>query len=101
MKTLLLNGKEVKNHLDMFDVLEAVEDVFREKIDGNVQMPSKMYLYYPKYEGDLRIMPSYLPALNVSAVKIVNVHPQNSRFGLKTVMASLLLIDPQTGFLSV
>jgi alanine dehydrogenase len=51
---------------------------------------------YPK--GDLRTMPSYVEDMNTSAVKIVNVHADNFKeHGMRTVMATLLLVDPSTG----
>jgi alanine dehydrogenase len=57
-------------------------------------MPPKVYLSFPK--GDLRCMPVYIPALNIAGVKNVNVHPANK--DLPTVMATITLIDPETGF---
>lgn len=98
VKTLILTGKQVKKLLDMKEVLGAVEDAFRHKGLGKVQMPPKIYLFYQKHDGDLRTMPSYVEDMEVSAVKIVNVHPQNARkYGMRTVMAVLVLIDPHTG----
>jgi len=98
-ETLILTDEDVKNLLDMSEVLKAVERAFKEKGLGRVQMPKKSYLFYDKYDGDLRVMPSYLEALDVSAVKVVNSHPQNrSRYGLPTVMAVVVLVDPMSGF---
>jgi alanine dehydrogenase len=98
VKTLLLTGKQVKKLLDMQHVLGAVEDAFRHKGLGKAQMPPKVYLFYQKYDGDLRTMPSYVEDMDVSAVKIVNVHPQNAKnYGMRTVMAVLVLINPRTG----
>jgi len=78
--------------------MEAVETAFREKALGHVQMPPKIYLSYEKYNGDLRAMPSYLERLDVSAVKVVNSHPDNpKKFGLPTVMATIILVNPKTG----
>lgn len=95
---MILTGKQVKRLLGMKDVLGAVEDAFRHKGLGKAQMPPKMYLFYEKYDGDLRTMPSYVEDMDVSAVKIVNVHPQNAKnYGMRTVMAVLVLINPHTG----
>ncbi|MDH5664557.1 MAG: ornithine cyclodeaminase family protein, partial [Candidatus Bathyarchaeota archaeon] len=77
MKTLLLTEKDVKQLLTMDEVMEAVESAFKAKGLGHVQMPAKVYIFYNKYKGDLRAMPSYLEELDISAVKIVNVHPEN------------------------
>ena len=97
VQTLVLTGKQVKKLLEMGDVLVAVEEAFRYKGLGRVQMPPKSYLFFPEQDGDLRTMPSYVPDAGVAAVKIVNVHPQNAKYGLRTVMATLLLVDPRTG----
>ena len=98
MQTLLLSDNEVKSLLFMNEVIEAVESAFKEKGLGRVQMPAKIYLFYKKYNGDLRAMPSYLEELDISAVKIVNVHPDNrTKYGLPTVMATIVLVDPKSG----
>jgi alanine dehydrogenase len=95
---LLLTGKQVKKLLEMKDVLGAVENAYRHKGLGKVQMPPKAYLFYEKFNGDLRTMPSYVEDMDVSAVKIVNVHPDNAKnFGMRTVMAVLVLVNPHTG----
>jgi len=99
LKTLFLSDREVKDLLDMNCVMDAVEFVFREKELGRVQMPSKVYLFYGKHGGDLRVMPSYIEEADLSAVKIVNSHPGNmERHGLPTVMATVILVDPRNGF---
>jgi alanine dehydrogenase len=82
----------------MEEVMKAVELAFREKGLNHVQMPAKLYLFYKKYNGDLRAMPSYLEELDISAVKVVNVHPENRiKYNLPTVMATIVLIDPKNG----
>lgn len=98
VRTLILTGKQVKKLLDMKEVLGAVENAFKHKGLGKVQMPPKLYLFYTKFDGDLRTMPSYVEDMDVSAVKIVNVHPQNQKnFGMRTVMGVLVLVNPHTG----
>jgi len=99
LETLILTDEEVKALLSMKEVMENVELAFKEKGLKRVQMPAKIYLFYRKYNGDLRAMPSYLEELDVSAVKIVNAHPDNrTKYGLPTVMAVIVLVDPKNGF---
>ncbi len=93
----MLSEEDVKSLVTIEDALEAVELAFRERAWGHAQMPPKMYLTYQKYNGDLRTMPAYLENLDISAVKVVTVHPGNSRFGLPTVNATILLVDPKDG----
>ncbi|BAW32054.1 MAG TPA: alanine dehydrogenase [Methanothermobacter sp.] len=96
-KTLLLRKSDIKNLIDMNDILKAVEKAFKEYALGKVQMPPKSYLFFP--EGDFRIMPSYLEYSQVAGVKCVNSHPKNpKKYSLPTVMAIIELIDPTDGF---
>jgi len=98
MKTLLLTEKNIKQLLAMDEVMDVVESAFKEKGLDQVQMPAKLYLFYKKHNGDLRAMPSYLEELDISAVKVVNVHPENrGKYDLPTVMATIVLIDPKNG----
>jgi alanine dehydrogenase len=99
LETLLLRDDQVKKLLSISEAIEAVELAFEQKAKGRVQMPAKVYLYFKKSKGDLRTMPSYLEDLDISAVKIVNVHPDNpSNHKLPTIMAVITLVDPSTGF---
>ncbi|MEM2901728.1 MAG: alanine dehydrogenase [Candidatus Bathyarchaeia archaeon] len=98
MKILLLTYRDLQGILTPRMVLKAVEEAFREKGLGRVQMPPKVYLYFRRHEGDLRVMPSYLESLEASGVKVVNVHPNNPKLhGLPTVMAVMILVNPRTG----
>lgn len=98
MDVLFLNLKEVTKILEMEIALKAVEKAFYEKGMGRVVMPPKVYLFYEKYQGDIRVMPSYLPTYEISGVKVVNVHPHNpSKYKLPSVMATIILISPKNG----
>lgn len=92
--SLLLTGDEVLQVLDMELALEAAEEAFRAYGEGRVNMPPKAYLTLPK--GDFRAMYGFLSLKNgqICGLKWVNVHPQNPPRGLPTVMAKILLNDP-------
>jgi len=97
---LVLNQNQVKKLIPLSKiktVIGAVENAFGDYGRCVVQMPPKAYLYFAENNGDLRVMPSYSPVLKMAATKIVSVHPQNSKRGLSTVMASIMLNDPTTG----
>ncbi|MEM1541454.1 MAG: alanine dehydrogenase [Ignisphaera sp.] len=98
MKVLILSDKDVSDIMDMSRVIELMEIVFREKGLKRVQMPPKVYLFFDKYQGDLRAMPAYLESLDIAGVKLVNSHPMNPDvYKLPTVMATILLFDPKSG----
>jgi len=94
---LWLSEEVVSQLLEPKEVLPAVESAFLEHGLGRVQMPSKIYLDFPTSGGDLRTMPAYIKELNMAGVKVVNSHPGNPKRGLPTVMATLILNDPETG----
>jgi len=98
LKILLLSRKDVEEIISMREVIEAVEEAFRAKGLGKVQMPPKSYIYFNRYQGDFRVMPAYLEDIDAAGVKIVNVHSKNPQeHGLPTVMATIFLLDPKTG----
>jgi len=94
-----LSLNEIKELISIEEVINAVEGAFRSKGLGKVQMPPKSYIFFEKYNGDLRTMPAYIEDIDSAGVKIVNVHPDNpSKYNLPTVMATILLVDPKTGY---
>jgi len=83
----------------MKEAIHVVEGAFNEKGEGKVQMPPKMYVTLDEFEGDFRVMPTYLLSSHAAGVKIVNVHPNNpKKHGLPTVMATIVLLEPETGY---
>jgi len=97
-EVLLICEEEVKDLLSIEETIEIVEEAFRAKGLGKTQMPPKTYLTFDKYQGDIRIMPSYLETLDSAGVKVVNVHPRNPvRFGMPTIMGIIILVNPKNG----
>ena len=98
MKVLLLSRAEIEGLITVREAIEAVEGAFRAKGLGKAQMPPKSYIYFDRYDGDFRVMPAYLEEQGAAGVKIVNAHPLNPKeYGLPTVMAVIVLLDPKTG----
>ncbi|MGQ9689166.1 MAG: ornithine cyclodeaminase family protein [Desulfobaccales bacterium] len=95
--SLVLTGREVMQVLDMDLALAAARAAFRAYGEGRVNMPPKSYLTLAR--GDFRAMYGeiYLPEGHVCGLKWVNVHPGNPLRGLPTVMAKVVLNDPDTG----
>ncbi len=97
-KTLILTRREIEKLINMRKALRIVEEAFEAHGQGKVQMPAKIYIHLDKYHGDFRAMPAYIEGMEACGIKWVNVHPQNKRYGLPTVMAVIILSDPKTGF---
>ncbi|MDD4893888.1 MAG: ornithine cyclodeaminase family protein, partial [Candidatus Omnitrophica bacterium] len=96
-KTLILSSSHIRKLIDMPRVIKAVEEAFKLYGRNLVQMPPKIYLHLDKYAGDFRAMPAYIEGMEACGLKWVNVHPRNRRFGLPSVMATIILSDPKTG----
>jgi len=96
MRVSLIMRKDIERIVSIGELMGAMEDAFRAKAMGKVSMPTKVYIELP--EGDFRTMMAYIPDLKMACVKVVNVHPSNpAKHGLPTVMATIVLIDPDTG----
>src|SRR5207249_4844477 len=95
--TLLLSSAEVAQCLRLDEAIDAVEAAFRSYHRKEAVMPPKSYVDLPDFDGDVRSMPARVG--NALSVKWVNSHPQNQqRHGLPTVIGTLILSDPATGF---
>ncbi len=98
-ETLLLKQSEIKELIEMKEIIESVETAYTVHATRNVQMPAKKYLFFKKYNGDLRIMPAFIKNMDEAGVKCVNVHPENPvKYNLPTVMGLIQLFDPKSGF---
>jgi len=95
--TLLLSADEVARCLDLDEAIRAVEGAFRSYHRKEAVMPPKSYVDLPDFGGDVRSMPARVA--NSVSVKWVNSHPGNpAKHGLPTVIGTLILSDPATGF---
>jgi alanine dehydrogenase len=97
-KLRVLRAGDLNGTLEMRDVLMLIERAFAERGLGRTEMPPKSYLHFPSHQGVLLIMPGSLPQLNEAAVKLINVHTCNPvEHGLPTLIATIVLISPETG----
>ncbi|WP_152041722.1 ornithine cyclodeaminase family protein [Salinigranum salinum] len=100
-QTTMISSREVEEHLQMADLVPAVEAAFAAYENGTAQMPPKSYIDLPRYNGDFRSMPAYLETdeWEAAGIKWVNVHPDNpERFDLPTVMGTFVYTDPESGY---
>ncbi len=93
---LVLSNCEIEEFLNMGEVLKAVEYAFKLQAKGRVIMPPKLYLNLPEYQGDFRAMPAYIDGS--VGIKWVSVYPNNRERNLLSVMAIIILCDPNTGY---
>ncbi len=94
-KTVVLTQSDVRSLVDMAAAVPAIESAFAAHGRGETQMPVKVYLDLPQYDGDFRAMPAYFGGS--AGVKWVNAHPRNpERHQLPSVLGMYILSDPAT-----
>ena len=93
---LLLNAEQVSALLDMDALIAALAPAMVELSAGKVSMPPRTAALV-QGQGLLGTMPAYLPSSNTLSCKLVTVFPGNSRSGLHTHQAVVLLFDADTG----
>jgi ornithine cyclodeaminase/alanine dehydrogenase len=82
--------------LTMPEIIAALEQMFREKGEGRVEMPPKPGIHTSP-DAFIHAMPAYIPALKSAGVKWVSGYPENYKRGLPYITGLLILNDPQTG----
>jgi ornithine cyclodeaminase/alanine dehydrogenase-like protein (mu-crystallin family) len=95
---LYLSRAEIgKLNISMDEIINAVEEAFREKARGKVEVPPKPGVH-PKKDAFIHAMPAYLPEMKVAGVKWVGGFPKNPKRGLPYISGLLILNDLETGF---
>jgi ornithine cyclodeaminase/alanine dehydrogenase len=95
---LILTRQDIRRVLTMGDAISAVEDAFRELSSGAAVMPTRIGLSIPEKDGWMGAMPAYLGRTNALVTKIVTSYGGNpSKHNLPTVMAIIVLNNPETG----
>jgi len=94
--TYLSRSDIEKLRISMRDVIKVVAEAFREKAEGNAEVPPKPGIH-PRKNAFIHAMPAYLPKINSAGVKWVSGYPSNPQKGLPYIMGLLILNDPETG----
>lgn len=98
MKTdqpLFLNEEEVREHLRMTELIPAMEKALIDFSAGKVTQPVRSIMSIDPPGGFLGLMPALAP--DGLGLKAVTFYPSNAERGIPTHMATIFLVDPQTG----
>ncbi|MBI4675467.1 MAG: ornithine cyclodeaminase family protein [Chloroflexi bacterium] len=80
----------------MSEIIDAVEQGFREHGAGRVEMPPKPGVHTMP-DAFIHAMPAYIPALKSVGVKWVSGYPENQKRGLPYISGLVILNDAETG----
>ncbi|MGC8874702.1 MAG: ornithine cyclodeaminase family protein [Chloroflexia bacterium] len=96
-KLLYLSRADVEAvGLDMATIIQRLEEAFREKGEGRVEVPPKPGIH-PVRDAFIHAMPAYIPAMKAAGIKWVSGYPENWRRNLPYINALIILNDPETG----
>ncbi|MDH4062962.1 MAG: ornithine cyclodeaminase family protein [Acidobacteriota bacterium] len=95
----LLNEAQVKALLPMPDLIQAMEDALARFSAGDVLQPVRTVLSIGPSHGYFGLMPAYVPQPARLGAKLVTVFGGNEARGLPSHLATILLLDPDTGAL--
>jgi ornithine cyclodeaminase/alanine dehydrogenase-like protein (mu-crystallin family) len=92
---LFLDEEQVRQHLQMADLIPAMEKALIDFSAGKVTQPVRSVIKVDPPGGFLGIMPALTP--DGLGLKAVTFYPSNAEHGIHTHMATIFLVDPATG----
>jgi ornithine cyclodeaminase/alanine dehydrogenase-like protein (mu-crystallin family) len=92
---LFLNEDRVRQHLQMTDLIPAMEKALIVFSAGKVTQPVRSIIKVDPPGGFLGLMPALTP--EGLGLKAVTFYPSNAERGIPTHMATIFLVDPRTG----
>lgn len=94
---LFLTKEDMKKVFSMNDAIVAVKEAFSMYSQGKSVVPLRVNINIPKYQGQNLYMPAYVNDLDIGGVKIVSVFPNNIEKGIRSIQATMVLINEETG----
>ena len=91
---IVLSQGEVRELLDLDELVDALAAAHEELSAGQVSMPPRIAALVQEQEGLLGVMPSYLPSAGL-ACKLVTLFPHNRN--RETHQAVICIFDPENG----
>jgi ornithine cyclodeaminase/alanine dehydrogenase len=82
--------------LDMRTIIDLLEQAFKEKGTGKVEMPPKPGIHTMP-DAFIHAMPAYIPSMKSAGIKWVSGYPENFMRGLPYISGLLILNDVETG----
>lgn len=95
----LLTEHHVHSLLPITDLIAAMESALAKFSAGDVLQPVRSVLMVGPTKAYFGLMPAYVPAPASLGAKLVTVFGENHAKGLPSHLATILLLDPDTGSL--
>lgn len=96
---ILLSEQDVRAVLSMDDLIDAVEQSLAQYSTGRARQPLRNVLQVGAQHAFHAVMPAFIEQPATLGTKIVTVYASNSARGLPSHLATIVLLDPETGAL--
>ncbi|MBA3295718.1 MAG: ornithine cyclodeaminase family protein [Acidobacteria bacterium] len=96
---ILLTEDDVRTLVTMDDLIETMEVALAEFSAREAAQPLRSVLQIGARESYFGVMPASIPSRPALGVKLVTVFASNPERGLPTHLATIILLDPETGAL--
>jgi|SRR5579883_420334 len=96
---LLLTEADVRAVVTMADLIAAMEKALEAFSAGSVVQPVRTVLEVGEHRSYFGLMPAYIGAAPAMGAKLVTVYHTNLVKGLPSHLATIVLLDPETGAL--
>ncbi len=94
---LYLSRENVRKILTVEEAIPAVRKAFIQLSAGEVDVPQRMHLDIPQFEGVELIKPVYSPLTKKIAIKVISLFKNNTMKKLPFSHALMILLDAETG----
>jgi ornithine cyclodeaminase/alanine dehydrogenase-like protein (mu-crystallin family) len=94
---LLLGEKDVRAVLSMDDLIAAMEGALDQFSSGGVRQPLRSVVDVGGGHAFYAVMPAYIARPPALGTKLVSVYHSNAARGLPSHLATIVLLDPETG----
>lgn len=96
---IVLTESDVKGLVTMDDLIETMELALADFSARAVTQPVRTVLQVGEQNAFYGVMPAWMPSRPALGTKLVTVFESNADRGLPTHLASIVLLDPETGAL--
>ncbi|CAN5797522.1 alanine dehydrogenase [soil metagenome] len=96
---ILLTEANVRALVDIDDLVEAMEGALAEFSAGQVSQPLRTVLQIGAQKAFFGVMPASMPSRSALGTKLVTVFASNLERELPSHLATIILLDPDTGAL--
>ena len=91
------SAEDIKKKLPMKNAIEAMKKAFVLLSASKVNVPLRMNIEIPEYNGTVLLMPVYAPEMNRVGLKFLSIFNDNPSKGLPAIQALVFLMNAENG----